>query len=321
MDLDRMLSLCERNQWHADDLDWSVKPKQLRREDEIAVVQYFTDMAGIELLAGKLFQVQRDRAEDPVLAKIFDSFVVDELRHSEVAVRLARHYDVHHYQQYKMNAHLLAFSDAFADLLQYLSAEIANAYITTGELLLDVALLRSIDDFVDDDMSRQAMNRINRDESRHIAMDYHMIEYYASPEGIAAEASRPSLKLEERVRGASSMARVFYHARPFFKDVFFGPMDVVDPSGKRLLEAFKRAQLIGAKPEVAARPFPRFAGALADLANHPVSGPVFRPVVERVLGIDRRVIGILYDEAEEKWAQRASFDELANEALGAKTLN
>ena len=91
MDLDRMLSLCERNQWHADDLDWSVKPKQLRREDEIAVVQYFTDMAGIELLAGKLFQVQRDRAEDPVIAKIFDSFVVDELRHSEVAVRLAGH--------------------------------------------------------------------------------------------------------------------------------------------------------------------------------------------------------------------------------------
>ena len=40
-----------------------------------------------------------------------------------------------------------------------------------------------------------------------------------------------------------------------------------------------------------------------------------------MLGIDRRVIGILYDEAEEKWAQRASFDELANEALGAKTLN
>ena len=64
MDLDRMLSLCERNQWHADDLDWSVKPKQLRREDEIAVVQYFTDMAGIELLAGKLFQVQRDPRSD-----------------------------------------------------------------------------------------------------------------------------------------------------------------------------------------------------------------------------------------------------------------
>ncbi|MCA9578413.1 MAG: hypothetical protein KC668_23435 [Myxococcales bacterium] len=321
MDLNRMLNLCERNQWHADDLDWSVTPKALAREDEIAVVQYFTDMAGIELLAGKLFQVQRDRADDPVLAQIFDSFVVDELRHSEVATRLARHYDVHHYRQYTMNDHLLAFSDAFADLLQYLSAEIANAYITTGELLLDVALLRSIDDFVDDEMSRQAMNRINRDESRHIAMDYYMIEYYASPEGIAREAARPPLSTTQRLRGASSMARVFYHARPFFKDVFFGPMDHVDPGGKRLLEAFKRAQLIGAKPEVAARPFPRFAAALTDLANHPVSVAVFKPVVERVLGVDRRVIGILYNEKEEQWAQRASFDELANEALEAKTLN
>ncbi len=316
-----MLTLCERNQWHADDLDWSVAPKVLPREDEIAVVQYFTDMSGIELLAGRLFQVQRDRAQDPLLAKIFDSFVVDELRHSEVAVRLANHYNVHRYKDYTMNAHLLAFSDAFADLLQYLSAEIANAYITTGELLLDVALLRSIDDFVDDEMSRQAMNRINRDESRHIAMDYYMVEYYASPAGIAAEARRPKAPLPDRLRGATSMARVFYHARPFFKDVFFGPMDVVDPSGKRLLEAFKRAQLLGAKPEVAARPFPRFAAALGDLANHPATGRVFRPVVERVLGVDQRVIGILYDEAEESWAQRASFDELAQEALGAKTLN
>lgn len=321
MDLDRMLSLCERNQWHIDDLDWSVKPKELPREAEIAIVQYFTDMSGIELLAGRLFEEQRDRAEDPTLRAIFDSFVTDEVRHSEVAYRLARHYDVHRYKTYTMNAHLVAFSDAFSDLLQYLSAEIANAYITTGELLLDVALLRSLNDFVDDDMSNQAMQRINRDESRHIAIDYYMIEYYASPAGIAREAARPKLPAADRARGAAAMAKVLYHARPFFRDVFFGPMDVVDPSGKRLLEAFKRAQLLGAKPEVAARPFPRFAQAMTDLANHEITGRAFQPIAERVLGVDRRLFATLYDAQEEHWARQASFDELAQEALGAKQLN
>ena len=58
----------------------------------------------------------------------------------------------------------------------------ANAYITAGELILDVALLRSLDDYVADEMSHRAMYLINRDESRHIAIDYRMVEYYASPE-------------------------------------------------------------------------------------------------------------------------------------------
>ena len=313
-----MLALCRKHQWDADDLDWSVEPRHLDREDEIAIVQYFTDMAGIELLAGRLFQAQRDRTDNPTLAAIFDTFVTDEIRHSEVALRLARHYDVHHYRRYETNPYLVQFSDAFADLLDYLSAEIANAYITTGELLLDVALLRSLNDFVNDEMSNAAMKLINRDESRHIAIDYYMVEYYSSPEGIAAEALRPRPSLADRARGAAAMAKVFYTARPFFADVFFGPMDIVDPSGHRLLEAFKRVQLIGAKPEVAARPFPRFAQALGDLANHPVYGRAFVPIVERVLGVDRRVIGILYDDREEAWARAASFDAMAEEALAAK---
>jgi hypothetical protein len=165
------------------------------------------------------------------------------------------------------------------------------------------------------------MVRINRDESRHIAMDYHMVEYYASKEGIAAEAKRPALTIPQRLRGASSMARVLYHARPFFQGVFFAPMDVVDPKGVRLLEAFKRTQMLVNKPEVAARPFPRFAQGLTDLANHPVAGPIFAPVAERILGVDRRVLAVLVSDQEAEWATHASFDELANDALSAKTIH
>ena len=88
MDLTRMLELCRRDQWNADDLDWTVKPRAMSRDDEIAIVQYFTDMAGIELLAGALFQVQRDKTDDPTLKKIFSTFVADEKRHARPLCRL-----------------------------------------------------------------------------------------------------------------------------------------------------------------------------------------------------------------------------------------
>jgi rubrerythrin len=98
VDLARMLDKCIRDQWRVDDLDWSAPPAAMPRDKEQAVVQYFTDMAGIERLAGALFETQRARTTDPVLAKIFSTFVADEKRHSEVAERLARHYDVHRYR-------------------------------------------------------------------------------------------------------------------------------------------------------------------------------------------------------------------------------
>src|SRR5258705_8606301 len=130
MDLERMLEKCVRDQWSIDDLDWSIEPPRMTRDKEEAVVQYFTDMAGIELLAGALFDVQRRTAKDATLQKIFSTFVADEKRHSAVAARLARHYDVHHYKTYSESEALTQFRPHFLALVENTSPEIANAYIT-----------------------------------------------------------------------------------------------------------------------------------------------------------------------------------------------
>lgn len=313
-----MLSMCERDQWSVDDLDWSVVPRRLPREHEIAICQYFTDMAGIERLAGALFAVQRDNTDDPTLRAIFASFVGDEERHSIVAARLARHYDVHRYRPYRQNPHLTRFAKHFVKVARTLPPDVANVYITTGELLLDIALLRSLDDFVDDEMSRRAMRLINRDESRHIAVDHCMVEYYASPAYDAWLAKRPPTPARERLRGAAALVGLFLHARPFFRDVFFGPMDLLDPSGARLREAFKRIQILGVKEGVTDRPFSKFTRALQRLAEDAWLGRVFTPIAERVLGVDARVLRTLYTEAEAAEARRMSFDELAEIALAAK---
>ncbi|MBI5513223.1 MAG: hypothetical protein HY909_05605 [Deltaproteobacteria bacterium] len=320
MDIDRMLGMCRRDQWTLGELDWSQAPRALSREDEETVVQLFTDMAEIELLAGALFEEQERRAEDPRLKEIFRSFVVDEVRHSAVAKRLARHYDLHHYREYHPNEALQRFVPHFRRAVGLFSDDVANAYITGGEIILDVALLRALDDFVKDDMSADAMRLINRDESRHIAVDFHMVGYYASDAYAERLRARPAPGLRTRVWGAWTFAMMLYHAQPFFKAMFFAPMDRLDPSGRRLREAFRRMQLLGARSDTTRRPFSRFLQVSFDVFNHPWAGPLLGGVASRLLGIDPRYLKRLTTDDEWTTASQMSFDEHAEATLAAKLM-
>jgi hypothetical protein len=318
MDLARMLDRCRREQWREDDIDWSRAPRALEPDDERLVVQLFTNMAGIERLAGALFAEQARRAEDPVLRAIFETFVIDEERHARVAARLARHYDVRQLQRYRVDDHLARFRTPFVRAIRDLDDDVANAYITGGELILDIALLRSIDDHVCDETCAAAMALINRDESRHLAVDYHMFEYYASESYAAELAARPRRTGRERIRGAVSLAMMLFCARPFFQAMFFKPMDVVDPEGRRMREAFRHMQRIGAKPESARRPFGRFLRLMFDAFNHPQAGPLVGRAAARLLGLDPRYMAWMDSDHQAARAARMSYEELAREALEAK---
>lgn len=313
-----MLEKCRRDQWSVEDLDWSVTPRPMSREDEVTIVQYFTDMSGIERLAKALFEVQYDRARDPLLREIFATFVVDEERHAVVAERLAEHYDVHRYREYRLSPALEEFAPPFLDAVRYVSADVANVYITAGELLLDVALLRSLDDYVNDEMSKQAMYRINRDESRHIAIDYYMIEYYASPAYREWLRAQPRPALSHYAQGARALARVLYRSRPFLKGVFLEPMATCDPSGSRLREAFKRIQLLGNRPDAGSRPFARFMQMVQAAYQQPLVRATAGAVLSRVAGVPGEYLRTLYSDAEGRRAAAMSYDEMAEEALQAK---
>ena len=315
-----MLEKCRRDQWSLEALDWGQAPRGLSRFEEESVVQYFTNMAGIERLAGALFEEEGRRTNDPQLQEIFASFVRDEERHAEVAERLARHYDRHHYRHYELDPNFRRFSPAFVEAILHLTPEVANVYITTGELILDVALLRSLQSYVDDPLCDQAMQLINRDESRHIAVDFHMVEHYASPAYQAELARLPKVGLRERVIGWAALSRLLYHARPFLRAVFFEPMDLVDPSGRRLLEAFRRIQIIANRSGVRERPFVRFMLLLQDAFRHPLLGFLFGRLLLRLIGTDARVIQKLYDEADLARAEGMSMDELCEEALALKNV-
>ena len=318
MNLEAMLAKCERDQWQIEDLDWSVKPRAMERDEEIAIVQYFTDMAGIELLAGALFEEQAKRVDDPTLKRIFETFVIDERRHSEVAARLAAHYDVHRYRNYQRNENLVRFHPHFVHAIRYVSAEVANAYITGGELLLDVALLRSLNDYVHDEMSEQAMRLINRDESRHIAVDFHMVEYYASDAYQEKLADLPARSGADHARAAWALSNLFYYAGPFFRAVLFEPLARVDPSGDRMREAFKRLQLIAARPRVKERPFWRTYWLGRQVFTDRYLSRLLGKPVQRIAGLPDPLMSDLYDERELSRSRAKSLQELADETVALK---
>jgi hypothetical protein len=168
-------------------------------------------------------------------------------------------------------------------------------------------------------MSAQAMRLINRDESRHIAIDYYMVEHYASPEYAAEARAKVAQKsVRETALSWRTFATMLFYAQPFIRDVFIEPMDFVDPSGVRLREAFKRFQQLGAKPGVRDRPFGKFIFTLQELYHRPVVGPLFGKAIARVAGVGERFLPRLNSEAELAVAARKSYDELAQEALAVK---
>ena len=314
-----MLEKCRRDQWRVGDIDWSRRPRVMSKDDEIAIVQYFTDMVAIERLAGALFREQEGRASDPTLREIFRTFVEDEARHAHAAQMLADHYDVHRYRVYRTSESLVAFFPHFLNAITFLSDDVANAYVTAGELMLDIALLRSINDFVADETSEEAMRLINRDESRHIAVDYHMVEHYASEAYLSElHAKGDREPLARRLKALWTFGNVIYRAKPFFRDVFFQPMEKVDPSGQRLREALRRFQLLGAKPGVSERPFGRFMLQVQTLYLHPVAGRLFGRALARLAGVEPRFLERLNSEDDLERARATSYEAMADEALAVK---
>ena len=268
-------------------------------------MQLFTDMSAIERLAGRPVHEQERRVEDPTLRAIFSTFVKDEVRHAQVAQMLADFYDVHHYRVYQQSPHLARFTPAFVDAVRYLGDDVANAYITVGELILDIALLRSINDYVHDAMSDQAMRLINRDESRHIAIDYHMADYYTSAEYARELAARPSQSVEEQsARGEGAWPDALLRPALLPRGVLRadgprGPDRQADPRGVQaradgLCEAGHRAATVR-----------RVHAGPAERIQEPARPRAARGALTRLAGMEPRFMEQIPTEREELRAGRA----------------
>ena len=283
VDLDRMLNQCRRGQWSVDDFDWTARPAALDGEREAALCQYYVDMSYIERLAGALFRSLSERLDDPTLRAIFATFVADEIRHSQAAARLADHFDVHHHRVYTPSVAMLRFIPYFVGMIDSVTPAFATSFILGGELILDVALLRSLDAYVDDPLARAVVERINQDESRHLAMDVHMAEHFARGPlaGWAEAAANPWT--------GGDFWGVLAWGPVFFADVFFRPMQLLDPSQDRMREAMRRFRRYYDRAAMNGNPAVEQWRAIAGFFETPFGagvGSAVEELLRRATGVD-----------------------------------
>ena len=283
IDLEKMLEKCELGQWRVEDFDWTGRPASLSREEEVLVCSYFVNMSYIERIAGALFLSLAERLDDPLLVAIFRTFHADERRHSQAAARLADYFDVHHYQVYTPNIPMLRFIPRFVGAIDRLSPAFATSFILGGELILDIALLRGLNAYLDDPVSRAVVEKINQDESRHLAIDMYMTEYFADRSRAEGEESGRNPWLDPAWWG------VLTWGPAFFAEVFFRPMQVFDPSQEQMREVMRRFRRFYDRVAVAGNPaVQQFRGvvALVESGIGSLIGQGLDGAIRRAFGID-----------------------------------
>jgi hypothetical protein len=177
-----MLESVQAGQWRIDDLDWSPPLRgaealdaRTRREAGLALV--FT--ARLERQAARIFALAADFADDPRAAAIYRWFAIDERRHADAEIKLAARYGVGeddlprplHWAMRSLENNFVAIGERKTAL-----HEMSSASIILFELALDSLLVPSLKDLTDDPLQARVFRLIDLDESRHLAMDYWLLD-------------------------------------------------------------------------------------------------------------------------------------------------
>ncbi len=179
LDLDRVLANTRKGQWSVDDFDWS-RPLEgagelsARERRGAGLALLFT--AGLERQAARIFGLCGDYADDPRAAAIYRLFAADEERHAAAEIQLAARYGVNWDDQ---PASVRWMFRTLAKNFQPPTRgayELASATILLFELALDSILVPALKERVGDPLQAEVFRRIDLDESRHLAMDYWLLD-------------------------------------------------------------------------------------------------------------------------------------------------
>ncbi len=187
MNLGTLLEKSRSGQWSVKDFDWdqplgpdvsiSERQKQL-----LGRILLFT--AGVERLGAYAFQVNEKNSTQPTVRALFEIIANDEFRHADAETLLAKRLGV----EWTDLPWLLRYSFKILsrDLRKLKGArgrifhEIVGTQIILFELGLDSLWSPTVREMLDEPFQNEIIRLIDRDESRHLAMDYWLLEHKGS---------------------------------------------------------------------------------------------------------------------------------------------
>ena len=178
MDLDNMLQKIKDKQWALVDIDWDAPGAELIEPELWAKLKPFlTDLMWIENVGARGFAALAKKAPTPTLKSIYEHFHAEEQKHANAELALMRRWgmlDNDEMPAPNINVQLIInFLDKHADDM---SLQFLGTVIPMLEVALDGALIKFITDEVKDPVAQEVFQRINSDESRHLAVDFEVID-------------------------------------------------------------------------------------------------------------------------------------------------
>jgi hypothetical protein len=188
LDLSQMRKKSELGQWSLDDIDWSapgreaVTPEHARRME-----RFLGDLVWIETFGTSVFRAMAGVTKDPDLRAIYESFAVDEARHAAAEQRLMVRWGLLPdgvFPEPNPNARIaIEFLDRHSSDVPF---AVYATLLPMFEIALDGALLQFLNSSVEDPVCHRVFERVNRDEARHLAVDFHTLEVLGRDDGLGA---------------------------------------------------------------------------------------------------------------------------------------
>lgn len=177
MDLAAMLDKIKDRQWALADIDWDAPGAETISEQfRPKLKSFMADLCWIENVGARGFAAMAMKTDDSTLAEIYRYFHAEEQRHANAELALMKRWDMidgDELPEPSVQIRLaIEWLDKYADDMPL---GVLGTVIPMLEVALDGALLKFLLDEVTDPVCQQVFEKINSDESRHIAVDFEVL--------------------------------------------------------------------------------------------------------------------------------------------------
>lgn len=181
VDFDVMLAKIKDRQWALADIDWDAPGAETIGDDFRPKLKAFmADLCWIENIGARGFAALATKAPTPVLAEIYRYFHAEEQRHANAELALMKRWgmlddgEMAEMPEPNINIRLaMQWLDGYADDMPL---SVLGTVIPMLEVALDGALLKFLLDKVEDPVCHRVFEKINNDESRHLAVDFAVLD-------------------------------------------------------------------------------------------------------------------------------------------------
>ncbi len=178
LNLERTLEKVHDRQWALADIDWEAPGADLVTEEQRERLRPFmVDLVWVEHVGGRAFASLARNAEDPTLAELYRYFHAEEERHANAELALMHRWGMLDDGELPApNVNLrygMTWLDDHADDMPML---VLASLIPMLEVALDGALLKFLTDAVEDPICQAVFDKVNNDESRHLAVGFEVMD-------------------------------------------------------------------------------------------------------------------------------------------------